>query len=119
MIKNKLQLINNGETQTIRNARSLALESLETALKAVDPKTIVKSKLSLNGSFLQVEKYCFDLNKFKNVYVVGGGKASGSMAEALEEILGSNITEGIINVPHGCLQKTTDNPGRGNPTENE
>jgi glycerate 2-kinase len=106
MIKNKLQLIQNGETQAIRNARFLALESLEIALKAVDPKTIVKSKLALHGSFLQVEGYRFDINKFKHVYVVGGGKASGSMAEALEEILGCIITEGIINVPHGCSQKT-------------
>ena len=105
MIKNKPQLIKNGETEAIRNARILALESLESALKAADPKTIVKNKLALNGSLLQIEQYCFDINKFKHVYVVGGGKASGSMAEALEEILGPNINEGIINVPHGSLQK--------------
>ncbi len=105
MIKNKPQLIKNGETEAIRNARILALESLESALKAADPKTIVKNKLALNGSLLQIEQCCFDINKFKHVYVVGGGKASGSMAEALEEILGPNINEGIINVPHGSLQK--------------
>ena len=106
MIRNKLQLIENGETEAIKKARFLALESIKAALKAVDPKTIVKSKLALNGSFLQVEQHGFDLNKFKHVYVVGGGKASGSMAEALEEILGPNIDEGTVNVPHGSLSET-------------
>jgi glycerate 2-kinase len=106
MIRNKPQLIENGKTQAIKKARLLALESLETALKAVDPKTIVKNKLSLNGSFLQVEKHSFDINKFNHVYVVGGGKAAGPMAEALEEILGNNIDEGTVNVPHGSLYKT-------------
>jgi glycerate-2-kinase len=37
---------------------------------------------------------------------MGGGKASGSMAEVLEEILGKRITEGIVNVPHGDKHKT-------------
>ena len=52
-IKNKEQLVRNGETQLNRNARSLALKSLESALNAVDPKQIIKSKLLLKNSTLQ------------------------------------------------------------------
>ena len=105
-IKNKEQVIRNGETQLNRNARSLALKSLESALNAVDPKQIIKSKLLLKNSTLHVDGYSFDLKKFKNVYVVGGGKASGSMAEALEQILGKRIKNGFVNVPRGSKHKT-------------
>jgi glycerate 2-kinase len=106
VISNKKQLIQNGETQRDRTARELALTSLETALKAADPKQIIKSKLSLKDSVLKVDDFSFDLGKFKSVYVVGGGKASGSMAEALEQVLGKRITSGFVNVLHGSAKKT-------------
>jgi glycerate-2-kinase len=105
-IKNKAQLIENGETQRNQKARKLALESLETALNAVDPKQILKSKLLLKNSTLKVDEHSFNLEKLKNVYVIGGGKASGSMAETLEQILGKRITDGLVNVPHGSKNKT-------------
>jgi glycerate 2-kinase len=105
-IKSKQQLVENGETPLNRKARRLALESLEAALNAVDPKKIVKSKLHLNDSTLKVDGSSLDLEKFKHVYVVGGGKASGSMAEGLEEVLGNRISKGIVNVPKGNKLKT-------------
>jgi glycerate-2-kinase len=104
-IKNINQLAKNGETPLDQKARRLALKSLEAALNAVDPKQIIKSKLSLKNSILHVDSYSFDLKKFKNTYVIGGGKASGSMAEALEQILGNRIRNGLVNVPHGSKNK--------------
>jgi len=106
-IKNISQLIENGETLLDRKARALALKSLENAVNAADPKTIMKSKISLRGSVLYIDGYSFDLKKFKHVYVIGGGKASGSMAETLEEIVGAHITFGIVNVPRGSNHKTS------------
>lgn len=106
MIKNKRQLVKNGETQLNRKARALALETLEYALKMVDPGQIVKSKVSLKDSILSADGYSFDLKRFKSIYLVGGGKASGLMAKALEEILGDRITEGLVNVPPGSMYKT-------------
>jgi len=105
-IKNKESLIKNGETQLNRKARTRALESLEFALNAVDPEQIIRSKLLLKDSTLHVNGYSFDLRRFKGVYVLGGGKASGSMAKALERILGDRITKGFVNVPRGSKQKT-------------
>jgi len=105
-IRNRDELIRNGETRLDRRARELALESLEAALNAVDPKHIIESKVVLKDSILKVDAYSFDLRKLKNIYVIGGGKASGSMAEALEQILGSHITNGLVNVLHGSKNKT-------------
>jgi len=106
IIRNKMQLIENGETELDQKARRLALESLEAAVKAVDPKQIIKSKLNLKNSILYVGEHSFDLGRFKNVYVIGGGKASGLMANALEQVLGKHITRGIVNVPRGDKAKT-------------
>ena len=106
-IKNMEQLIENGETPLDRKARALALKSLENAVNAADPKKLMKSKISIRGSVLRVDDYSFDLKKFKHVYVIGGGKASGLMAEALEEIVGKHITFGIVNVPKGSKHKTS------------
>jgi len=105
-IKNREKLITNGETELNQKARKLSLDSLESALNAVDPKRIIKSRISLQNSVLKVNGYSFDLKGFKHVYVVGGGKASGSMAEALEQILSEHITDGFINIPRGTKHKT-------------
>ncbi|MDH5481507.1 MAG: glycerate kinase [Candidatus Bathyarchaeota archaeon] len=106
VIKNREKLIENGETKLNQKARALTLRSLEHALNSADPKQIMKSKVLLKNSSLQVDRYRFDLKKFKNIYVIGGGKASGSMAEALEQILGRYITSGLVNVPHGSKKST-------------
>ncbi|MEM3458092.1 MAG: glycerate kinase [Candidatus Bathyarchaeia archaeon] len=106
-IQNKDQLIKNGETPHNQKARKLALESLEHALKTVDPKQIIKTKLRVKNSTLYVDGYSFDLKRFKNVYVIGGGKASGTMAEALEHVLGNRIKSGFVNVPHGSQYETS------------
>ncbi len=105
-VKNKEQLINNGQTETQRKARALVLDSYEAALSQVNPAKLVNSKLSLQGSTLSIDDLSFDLETFRNVYVVGGGKASGEMASALEQLLGKWITKGIVNVPKGNKPKT-------------
>jgi glycerate-2-kinase len=105
-IKNRQALIENGETSVNRRARSHALESLEAAVNSVNPERILKSKLTLKNNILRVNDYSFDLGKIKNIYVVGGGKASGLMATAVEQILNRRITEGLVNVPRGSQEAT-------------
>ncbi len=106
IVKNKERIVKNGGTQLNRKARTLALKSLESALNAVNPKRIIKSRLSLKNCILKVDGYSFDLEKFQNTYVLGGGKASGSMAETLEQILDKHITKGLVNIPRGNKHKT-------------
>lgn len=106
IIKNKKTLIENGQTSRDRKARRLALSSLEFAIESVDPRKLIKSKVSLRNSKLFVNNFSFDLKDFKSVYIVGAGKASGLMAEALEQILGDYIKDGIVSVPFGSKIKT-------------
>jgi glycerate 2-kinase len=106
-VRNRQKLIQNGGTPLNRKARAYALKSLEAAINAVDPQEIIKRELSLKNNVLKVNGYSFDLRKMKNVYVVGGGKAGGLMAEALEQVLGSRIAAGVVNVPRGSPHKTS------------
>jgi len=42
---------------------------------------------------------------FRNIYVVGAGKAGASMAKAAERVLGRRITAGLVNVKDGHTAK--------------
>ena len=105
-ISNKSHLIENGKTPLIQKARMLALNSLERALNAAEPRSLLQSKLTLKGSCLRADNCSFDLTRIGQVYVVGGGKAGGAMALALEEILGNCISAGVVNVPYGAKRQT-------------
>lgn len=105
-INSRNQLIEKGKTEANRKARELTLKSLEHALAAVNPQKLLKAQVMIEDSILRAGKYRFDLNKIGRIYVVGGGKAAGAMAKALEEVLGERTTEGIVNVPHGDRHQT-------------
>jgi len=69
-------------------------------LSAVDSKSAVTKFLNRNGRVLTVENLSYDLLEYENVYVIGAGKASAAMAQAVEEILGERIKAGVINVKY-------------------
>ena len=98
VIKNYEKLIENGLTQKDRDARRIALNCILSALNAVNPKKAVFNNVKRKENLLVIGRYKFDLTKYRNIYVLGGGKASGLMAEAIEEVLGDKITSGVINV---------------------
>ncbi len=100
-IENLVALVDNARTEKTRWARRVALTLLESALWAVDPRSLVREKVKVRGNRLEVAGHEFDLRNYKRVIVVGAGKASGAMAEAVEEILGDLINDGIVNVPKG------------------
>ena len=96
LIINKNELLHAG---TCIRERRLILGALEASLSAADPKLSVKKNVKLKGRTLHIMgiKYC--LNKFDSIHVIGGGKASGHMAEALFGILQDRITDGLVIIP--------------------
>jgi len=101
-IKNERELLDNAKSSLDRRARKLAISALNAALEAADPKNIIKSKVRVEKNSLKIGNLSFNLREFRNVFVVGGGKASGCMAEAVEELLGDRIKDGAISVPYAC-----------------
>jgi len=100
-IANREALLSHAEPPLNRRAREIALDVIEHVLNSIDPRRIIRSKVVLTKDQLSIDGNIFDLNTFKRIFVIGGGKASGSMAEGLEEVLGDRIEEGLVIVPRG------------------
>jgi len=91
----------NSEDEVLQRLRHDACMILDGALKAVDPVEAVLNALSQEGDILSYEGGSVDLSRTKKIIVVGGGKAGGLMAKAVEGLLGKRITVGCVNVLKG------------------
>lgn len=79
---------------------------IEAGFAAIDTHKVVSSKVKLTGKILKIGNNRYNLAKYKNVYVVGIGKASHDAAEQLEKILGSKIAGGVVlDVKAGKLKR--------------
>jgi glycerate 2-kinase len=87
--------------------RKQALRIFQAALRAADPEQAVLRHLSREGDVLQAGRQRYQLKQFRNIYVIGAGKASGAMAQGVERVLGKRIRGGLINV------KSADGAKRG------
>jgi hydroxypyruvate reductase/glycerate 2-kinase len=91
MIKNKDELIKGSKE------RRLVLEALEEALETSDPRKIMYDNIRLEDDILIIKDTKIKLDK--SIYVIGGGKASGYMAEAIHTILKDRIARGFVIIP--------------------
>ena len=92
IIMNKKELLSHGN----RVGRRIALNIIEHALRAVDTNEVVRKTVLIYSEKLIVGHLEYDLSKIRNIYVVGAGKGTLQIAEALEDILGDRIERGII-----------------------
>ena len=77
-----------------RTLRRQASTIFRAALAAADPAGAVTQHLARR-----------DYARFRNVYVIGAGKAGASMAKAAERVLGARLTAGLVNVKDGHLAR--------------
>lgn len=77
---------------------------ITTAIEAVQPHKLMPQKVFLENSTLKIDPHAFDLSRYENIYVIGAGKASGYMAQALEAILNGRIADGavVVKYAHGA-----------------
>jgi glycerate-2-kinase len=104
-VKNEGQLLENAKTPELRKARGILIEIVNKAIASADSASAMRRRLKLEGERLRVGTHEFDLSDVGKLVVVGGGKASGNMAEVLEETLGDRVTGGVVNVPEGMASK--------------
>ena len=95
VIKNAAELLK-GDAEE-RKLRGHCLSLLEACFEAIDVRKALHRELRLDGERLRIRNKSFDLALFEHIYVAGFGKASGLMAEAVEEILGPRVTGGVVN----------------------
>jgi glycerate 2-kinase len=100
MIKNRDDLLSAVSGDAFRS-RKVVLDALEVALRSVDPGELVRRHMRLDdadGGVLFVDDFRYELDGFRRIFVIGGGKASAAMAEAVVDILGDRVDGGVVNV---------------------
>ncbi len=77
------------------------IDIFQHALRAADPRQAVLRHLSLDDDILFAGDARYDLKKLKRVIVIGAGKGTAPMAQAVESVLGDRVDRGIVIVKYG------------------
>lgn len=91
---------------TLGELREIAKTIFLKSISSVDPYRIIKENLKINQDHLIIKEKngnerILNLKDFERIYLLGTGKASCSMAQAVEELLGERITRGLITTKYG------------------
>jgi glycerate 2-kinase len=99
------------------NSREIAEQIFITCVESVIPSKLIPPIISVRNNCLETGAYVFPLEKIENIYVIGAGKASASMAAELEKVEGLFITEGhvVVKYGHACKLKAIDVTEAGHP----
>lgn len=89
----------------MKKLRKDAMAIFRAALEAADPVEAVGRHLRLEGGALVAGRRRYRLDAFRNLYVLGAGKASATMAVAVERLLRQRIRGGLINTKYGHLAR--------------
>jgi len=110
------------ETFSIEELKEIAKTLFQEAVAAVDPYQRLKEVFQIEKSHLRIEApdgpaVDLDLNDFTNIYLIGAGKASAPMAQAVEEAFGSRVTKGLVitKTGHSLPLKRTEIIEAGHP----
>ncbi len=86
--------------------RDRVLQIIEAGIRQVLPPSIMKSAVSYDsaGRAIKIKNDLYSLSSGR-IFVIGGGKASGLMAQALEGIISAeNVTDGVVNYKGGNVR---------------
>lgn len=94
------------QTETLKSCRhgDRIERILAAAVNAVEPGSAVRRFLQRQGNQLFVAGAHYPLEDFQRVRVIGAGKAGAPMAAAAEEILGNELTDGLVIVKEGYCE---------------
>ena len=81
--------------------RPLLKKLIVRGLASVDARMAVGRAISRNGEELIIGRRRYDLRRYGRVVVVGAGKATASMAQAVEQRLGPRLHGGFVVVKYG------------------
>lgn len=82
-------------------ARPLLQKLITAGLSAVDPYHALLKQVTLDGRSLRVGHRTYNLSRIDRTVIVGAGKASARMAQALEILLGPRLDDGLVIVKTG------------------
>lgn len=101
--------------------RNKAVRIFLSGVESVLPDKMIYNTLTLEKDRLSIQGKNYLLDEIEHIYVLGAGKASALMGQAVEAIFGERISGGVIIVKYGhdCpLQRITVRQA-GHPTPDE
>jgi glycerate 2-kinase len=96
LIKNFKELARTKHGSDINLLRKQLLRTVDDAIGAVEPKTLLKEKVALQNSVLRVAGRDFNLERYGRLFVIGAGKASVEMTKGLIKLLQAKVCSGEI-----------------------
>jgi glycerate 2-kinase len=96
-----VRILEDDQKMSVSRAREDALAIFASGIDAVDSERAIKNHVRLENNYLVVGKTEIDLSHFVRISVIGAGKASAAMAQAMEEILGERLGSGIVVTKYG------------------
>ena len=100
-------IIKNRRELATTKSRDRVLQIIEAGIEHVLPPNIMKAAVSYDAPHhtVKIQGDTFPLSPTSRIFVVGGGKASGLMAQTLEGIIDAeNITAGMVNFKGGQVE---------------
>ncbi|WIV67636.1 glycerate kinase type-2 family protein [Natrialbaceae archaeon AArc-T1-2] len=101
------------------DAHETALDCLEAGIRASLPAEVVSDAVSLADAELRIHDAAYDLASVDRIVVLGGGKAAGGVARALENVLGDRLAGGIVVTTAGANADRVDVHEGDHPTPSE
>ncbi len=80
----------------MKNLYEKGFDILKTAIESVKPHNLLKERVIFNGEMLKIDKIYLDIRKYRKIWVLGVGKASYAMGEAILDIMGEKVEGGLI-----------------------
>ena len=96
-ILNREELTAHGDS----DLRQAAVDIIDFALAAGSPRAAVDRLLHVDADRVTIGTLALDLGEYERVFILGAGKASRGIAEALEGKLGDRISGGVFVLKHG------------------
>ena len=103
LFKNQNEIINNGKTSELKEARRDILHILAAAVNSVDAYNVVKKWF--DGNNISFDSKRFQISDYKNVFLIGFGKASIGMANAVCDSISVKKGAIITNEPNKKVKK--------------
>jgi hydroxypyruvate reductase len=83
------------------SGREYLKQLIPPLLNALDPGALLRKKIQYQNGIVQWDGPSYRVIPNRSVYLIGAGKGSARMAEALEQILGDAITDGVVVTKDG------------------
>jgi glycerate 2-kinase len=88
-------------SQIYSRHREILLDLYQESMAELSPEILIQRYVKLEKRVLTIGNREYFLGSTEKIFVIGSGKASGTMALALEKILGHRIADGIVLVNRG------------------